>query len=112
MAEEAKRGQQVIGIMLVVSMQDSEKLYLRKLLLRKNGVISFNDLKTIDGIVCETFQEACKEPGILDDDQHWHDTLLEAARMHMPSYLIILFAMICGSLLEKLFGGFNDEKFI
>ncbi|GBN96392.1 hypothetical protein AVEN_7481-1 [Araneus ventricosus] len=89
-------GQQVIGRMPVVSVQDSERFYLRMLLLRKIGVISFNDLKTIDGTLCETFQEACKVLGLLDGDQHWHDTLLEAARMQMPSYLQILFAIICG----------------
>ncbi|GBM09184.1 hypothetical protein AVEN_169133-1 [Araneus ventricosus] len=96
MAEEAKRGQQVIGRMPVVSVQDSERFYLRMLLLRKTGVTSFNDLKTIDGTLCETFQEACKVLGLLDGDQHWHDTLLEAARMQMPSCLRILFAIICG----------------
>ncbi|GBO26164.1 hypothetical protein AVEN_53861-1 [Araneus ventricosus] len=82
--------------MPVVSVKDSERFYLRILLLRKTGVISFNDLKTIDGTLCETFQEACKVLGLLDGDQHWHDTLLEAARMQMPSYLRILFAIICG----------------
>ncbi|GBO07292.1 hypothetical protein AVEN_103924-1 [Araneus ventricosus] len=66
------------------------------LLLRKTSVISFNGLKTIDGTLCETFQEACKVLGLLDGDQHWHDPLLEAARMQMPSYLRILFAIICG----------------
>ncbi|GBM58424.1 hypothetical protein AVEN_63782-1 [Araneus ventricosus] len=82
--------------MPVVSVQDSERFYPRMLLLRKTGVISFNDLKTIDGTLCETFQEACKVLGLQDGDQHWHDTLLEAARMQMPSYLRILFAIICG----------------
>ncbi|GBM34040.1 hypothetical protein AVEN_162220-1 [Araneus ventricosus] len=89
-------GQKVIGRMPVVSVRDSERFYLRMLLLRKTGVISFNDLKTIDGTLCETFQEAFKVLGLLDGDQHWHDTLLEAARMQMPSYLRILFAIICG----------------
>ncbi|GBL72558.1 hypothetical protein AVEN_127831-1 [Araneus ventricosus] len=82
--------------MHVVTVQDSERFYLRMLLLRKTGVISFNDLKTIDGTLCETFQEACKDLGLLNSDQHWHDTLFEAARMHMPSYLRILFVIICG----------------
>ncbi|GBN56753.1 hypothetical protein AVEN_270976-1 [Araneus ventricosus] len=89
-------GQQVIGRMPVVSVQDSERFYLQMLLLRKTGVISFSVLKTIDGTLCETFQEACKVLGLLDGDQHWHDTLLEAAKMQMPSYLRILFAIICG----------------
>ncbi|GBM15755.1 hypothetical protein AVEN_262921-1 [Araneus ventricosus] len=81
MTEEAKRVQ-VIRRKPVVSVQDAERFYLRMLLLR-TGVISFNDLKTIAGTVYETFQEACKVLGLLDGDQHWHYTLLEAARMQM-----------------------------
>ncbi|GBL66261.1 hypothetical protein AVEN_260218-1 [Araneus ventricosus] len=91
--QKRQRGdQQVIERMLV---EDFERFYLRMLLLRKTGVISFNDLKTIDGTLCKTFQEACEVLGLLDGDQHWHNTLLEAARMQMPSYLRILFAIIC-----------------
>ncbi|GBN15496.1 hypothetical protein AVEN_64870-1 [Araneus ventricosus] len=71
-------GQQVIGRMPVVNIQDSERYYLRLLLLRKLGAVSFEDLKTVDGIVCNTFQHACKMQGLLEGDQHWYDTLNEA----------------------------------
>ncbi|GBO04110.1 hypothetical protein AVEN_203799-1 [Araneus ventricosus] len=79
--------QQVIGRMPVVSVQDSERFYLRMLLLRNTAVISFNDLKTVTLFLCDTFQKTCKELELLYDDQHWHGTLLEAARMHIPIYL-------------------------
>lgn len=88
-------GQKVIGRMPIVGVQDSERFYLRMLLLREKGALSFNSLKTINGKFCQTSQEACKELGLLDGDQYWHDTLFEAARMHTPNYLRVLFAMIC-----------------
>ncbi|GBM65839.1 hypothetical protein AVEN_12894-1 [Araneus ventricosus] len=50
-------GEQVIGRMPVVNIQDSERYYLRLLLLRKLGAVSFEDLKTVDEIVCNTFQQ-------------------------------------------------------
>ncbi|KAG8177717.1 hypothetical protein JTE90_008341 [Oedothorax gibbosus] len=52
--------QQVIGRMPVVSVQDAERFYLRMLLLRQPGAVGFEDIRTVDGIVCETFQQAFK----------------------------------------------------
>ncbi|GBO17329.1 hypothetical protein AVEN_194142-1 [Araneus ventricosus] len=95
-------GEQVIGRMSVVNIQDSERFYLRLLLLRKLGAVSFDDLKTDDGIVCNTFQKACKMQGSLEGDQHWCDTLNEAIQTRAPLQLRLLFATICG------FGGVND----
>ncbi|GBM39915.1 hypothetical protein AVEN_250234-1 [Araneus ventricosus] len=46
-----REGKQVIGRMPVVNIQDSERYCLRLLLLRKLGAVSFDDLKTVDGIV-------------------------------------------------------------
>ncbi|GBO16153.1 hypothetical protein AVEN_54702-1 [Araneus ventricosus] len=88
--------------MPVVNNQDSERYYLRLLLLRKLGAVSFDDLKTVDGIVCNTFQQARKMQGLLEGDQHWYDTLNEAIQTRAPFQLQLLFATICG------FGEVND----
>ncbi|GBN28218.1 hypothetical protein AVEN_191803-1 [Araneus ventricosus] len=95
-------GEQVIGRMNVVNIQDSERYYLRLLLLRKLGGVSFEDLKTVDGIECNTFQQACKMQGLLEGDQYWYGTLNEAIQTRAPFQLRLLFAMICG------FGEVND----
>ncbi|GBM82795.1 hypothetical protein AVEN_139442-1 [Araneus ventricosus] len=95
-------GEQVIGRMPVVNIQDSERYYLRLLLLRKLGAVRFEDLKTVDGIMCNTFQQACKMQGLLEGDQHWYDTLNEAVQTRAPFQLRLLFPMICG------FGEIND----
>ncbi|GBL86195.1 hypothetical protein AVEN_131940-1 [Araneus ventricosus] len=81
--------------MPVVNIHDSERYYLRLLLLRKSGAVSFDDLKTVDGIVCNTFQQARKM-------QHSYDTLNEAIQTREPFQLRLLFATICG------FGEVND----
>ncbi|GBO17623.1 hypothetical protein AVEN_136571-1 [Araneus ventricosus] len=58
-------GQNVIGRLPVVSILDTERYYLRMLLLRKSGAISFDDILTINGLRCITFQQACQEYGLL-----------------------------------------------
>ena len=88
-------GHQVIGRMPVINLQDSERYYLRMLLLRKLGADSFDDFKTVGETTYDTFQLACKELGLLEGDKHWDDTLFEAVRIHMPKYLRVLFAIIC-----------------
>ncbi|GBN89604.1 hypothetical protein AVEN_206545-1 [Araneus ventricosus] len=88
--------------MPVVSIQDSERYYLRLLILRTLGAVSFDDLKTVDGIVWNTFQQACKMQGLLEGYQHWYDPLNEAIQPRAPFNLRLLFATICG------FGEVND----
>ncbi|GBN52233.1 hypothetical protein AVEN_28378-1, partial [Araneus ventricosus] len=89
-------GKNVIGRLPVVSILDSERYYLRMLLLRKSGAISFDDILTVNGLRCITFQQACQEYGLLRGDQQWHDALNEAAQFQSPRQLRMLFAMICG----------------
>ena len=47
------------------------------------GKTSFIDLKTIDGLVCETYQQVCNRLGLLEDDSEWIDALEEAKHTHM-----------------------------
>ncbi|GBL86123.1 hypothetical protein AVEN_89153-1 [Araneus ventricosus] len=80
----------------VVSILDTEKYYLWMLLLRKSGAISFDDILTVNGLRCITFQQARQEYGLLRGNQQWHDALNEAAQFQSPRQLWMLFAMICG----------------
>ncbi|GBN04007.1 hypothetical protein AVEN_257595-1 [Araneus ventricosus] len=89
-------GQNVIERLPVVSILDTERYYLRMLLLRKSGAISFDDILTINGLRCITFHQACQEYGLLQGDQQWHDALNDAAQFQSPRQLCMLFAMICG----------------
>ena len=48
-----------LGRMIYVGPTAGEKFYLRTLLMVTKSPKSFNDLKTVDGILCESFHDAC-----------------------------------------------------
>ncbi|GBL80268.1 hypothetical protein AVEN_169256-1 [Araneus ventricosus] len=89
-------GQKFIGRLPVVSILETERYYLRMLLLRKSGAISFDDILTVNGLRCIIFQQACQEYGLLRGDQQWQSALNDAAQFQSPRQLRMLFAMICG----------------
>lgn len=55
-----------------------ESYCLRLLLRQIKGPISFIDLKIINGIVYDTFKQACDAFKLLEDDGHWKYTIQEA----------------------------------
>ena len=83
-----------LGRVYTVHPRQQECFYLRLLLHTVKGAKSFADLKKVDGQVCDTFREACRLRGLLEDDTHWHRCLEEAADSCAPSRLRSLFAMI------------------
>lgn len=64
------------------------------LLMRIKGATSFNDLRTVDGKLYETFKEACDALGLLKDDNQWSEALRENARTAFPSQIRALFVHI------------------
>ena len=68
-----------IGRMYFIPPSAGEKYFLRVLLTHVAGATSFEDLRMYNGITYETFQEACRQRGLLDDDQEWDNCLAEAA---------------------------------
>ncbi|XP_074323822.1 uncharacterized protein LOC141660731 [Apium graveolens] len=71
-----------------------ELLYLRILLLRCKGALSFSQLRTIDGTTYDTFKEACGALGLLNNDKQWHDALEENAFSAMPTQIRAMFVNI------------------
>ena len=71
-----------------------ERFFLRMLLHEVKGPQSFEELRTVDGVVCETYREACHKRGMLEDDTHWDATLEEASVSHVPSRLRTLFVIM------------------
>jgi hypothetical protein len=82
--------------MPVVSIQDSDHYYLRMLVTRVVGAKIFQDLRIVNGIESDTFQQTCQQLCLLKGDKMWHDTFTEASDTRMPTYLRQLFTMICG----------------
>lgn len=64
-----------------------ELWYLRMLLCRVAGPKCFRDLRTFEGTTYNTFQEACGAMRILNDDNEWHEAILENILSAMPYQL-------------------------
>ena len=62
-----------------LNIHTKEKFFLRMLLHVIKGPKSFDDLKTVDGVVCETFQKACILLRLFEDDSQIEATFQEAA---------------------------------
>jgi len=58
------------------------------------GPTSYEDLKSIDGIVYETYREACERFDLLKNDKHWDNTLSEANGTKRSSQIRSLFVII------------------
>ena len=67
-----------IGRMYFVGPSGGERFYLRMLLTIVKGPTSFEDLRTYNGIVHQTFKSACIARGLLDSDEQWDRSLTEA----------------------------------
>ena len=83
-----------IGRVYTVSPRQGECYFLRLLLHVFRGPCSFDDLKNVDGRMCETYREACLQRGLLEDDHHHDDALREAAAEQSTPALRSLFAVI------------------
>ena len=71
---KARSEDTVIGRVHTVNPLAGEAFYLRILLHNNHcrGKMSFEDMRTLeDGRVCETYQEVCRELGLLRDDREW-----------------------------------------
>ena len=86
-----------IGRIPTVSLcaKQMETYSLRILLTHVPGPTCFEDLKTVDGVVLKSFQEACQKLGLLEDDQEVQHAMREACSIRFGDQLISFF----GSLL-------------
>ncbi|XP_041767699.1 uncharacterized protein LOC121591369 [Anopheles merus] len=84
----------VIGRMVYCPMSQMERYCLRLMLCYRKGSTSFEDLRTVDGIVYASYHEAATMAGLLKDDHEWDRAMQEAVSFHMPSQLRNLFAII------------------
>lgn len=58
------------------------------------GAQSFNDLKTVDQVLYQTFKDACIARGLLEDNAEWRQCLREACEMQTGPIYRQLFATI------------------
>ena len=83
-----------VGRMYMVPPSQGEKYYLRLLLTKVRGATSFEHLKTVDNVLCETFKQSALMRGFLEDDNHHMSCMHEATQLHMPCQLRELFGVL------------------
>ena len=83
-----------IGRMYFASPSSGERFYLRMLLTIVKGSTSFEDLRTVAGILYPTFRDACIAHGLLEDDGEWVMCLQDASQMQTGTSLRQLFASL------------------
>lgn len=83
-----------LGRLYTVHPSQSECFYLRLLLVNIRGPTSFQNLKTVNGRYCYTYRQACEELQLLEDDNHWDATLLDASVTSSAHQIRTLFAII------------------
>lgn len=74
----------VFGRLSDVHESSGETFFLRMILMHQKGATSFRDLRTINGIVYNTYKEACDALGLLKDDRQWHVAMSENSVHAMP----------------------------
>lgn len=88
------RSTDALGRVYTVHPNNAECYFLRLLLINVRGPTSFQNLRTVNGHLCETYREACQRLHLLEDDAHWDVTLGDASLTTTPYQIRMLFAII------------------
>ncbi len=79
---------------LFVSPSAGEHYFLRTLLMKVKGAISFEPLRIVNSVVHDTFKSACIALGLYDFDDEWNVCLEKALDMQTGALLRSLFVTI------------------
>ena len=93
---QRKRSSDTIGRIHVVNPIAGDIYFLRILLHHEHckGKTSFEELRRVDGVLMESYQDVCRSLGLLQDDNEWDQALTEGAATKMPAALRELFITI------------------
>lgn len=84
---------------------------LRVTLLYKPGAVSFQDLRTINGVPCPSFKAAAVALGVLEDDVEHHRCLEHAAISATAHQMRLLFVnVLCDSEMQDPLKLWEDHK--
>ena len=89
-----RMGQNTVGRINFVPPKSGETFYLRILLNKVKGPTSFEDIRTINGNVYDTFKDACYAMGLLDDDKEYIDSIRETHSWASASFCRNLFVSL------------------
>ena len=80
--------------MYTINPKNRECYHLRLLLNNVVGPTSFEDLRTVDGVVYDTYQEACLKRELIGDDKEWFNAMNESKLCDSPYKMKNLFTII------------------
>ena len=108
---------QIVGRMYFVHPSDFERFALRMLLLYRKGCTSFKSIRTVDGVLYDSYRNACKALGFFDNDSESELCLFEAANFASASQMRDLFVLILlncapnnpGELWQKFKNHMSDD---
>ncbi|XP_061993578.1 uncharacterized protein LOC133711477 [Rosa rugosa] len=83
-----------LGRIASIHPASGELYYLRMLLNLQKGCIDYNSIKTVNGEVKSSYQEACRSMGLLGDDKEWIEALTNSSLTATASELRQLFVTI------------------
>ena len=86
-----------LGRVYSVHPNQIEAFCLRLLLFKVPGPTSFEYLRTVDGVTYESFQEACRHHGLLEDDKQYNEALTTASMGDSATKIRDLFCCIVTS---------------
>ncbi|XP_025679652.1 uncharacterized protein [Arachis hypogaea] len=86
-----------IGRLTFIHVGSGEIFYLRLLLNVQRGCKSFESIRTVDGVVYDSFKAACNALGLLSDDQEFINAIKETAEFSSGFQLRQLFVTLLAS---------------
>ncbi|XP_074371907.1 uncharacterized protein LOC141712757 isoform X3 [Apium graveolens] len=89
-----KQNVNVVGRMVYAHPASGERFYMRLLLNIVVGAKTFEEIRTVGGIVYPTHKQACFRRGLLDSDKEWHLALDDAALCAIAPQLRDLFVTL------------------
>ncbi|CAN1818101.1 ATP-dependent DNA helicase PIF1 [Linum perenne] len=72
-----------IGRVRSIPPRAGDVFYLRMLLSKIPGALSFEHLRTVHGVVYKDYQEACQALGLLSNDNEWNSVMAEVSQWAM-----------------------------
>ncbi|XP_044005888.1 uncharacterized protein LOC122850898 [Aphidius gifuensis] len=97
-----------IGRMYSISPRQIELFHLRLLLLTIKGATSFEDLRTVNNVVHDTYHGACVALGPIEDDSEWDRAMTEEEIWMMPRHLFVILIYCQPNKPNELWENFKD----
>ncbi|CAN0839971.1 hypothetical protein LINGRAHAP2_LOCUS2707 [Linum grandiflorum] len=83
-----------IGRVASVPPKCGDGLYLRMLLTKIPGALSYEDLRTVNNILYDDFQKVCQALGLLSTDDEWNDVMAEVTHWGMANVIRTTFVSL------------------